>query len=97
MFTGSAVALITPMSADGSVDFDCLANLIEWQIEQGTKALVIAGTTGESATLDKAEHVEVIRRSAEVIAGRVPMIAGTGSNSTLQTVELSRFSGSVTI
>jgi 4-hydroxy-tetrahydrodipicolinate synthase len=93
MFTGSAVALITPMSADGSVDFDCLANLIEWQIEQGTAALVIAGTTGESATLDQPEHIDVIRRSAEVIAGRVPLIAGTGSNSTRQTIELSKSVG----
>ena len=89
MFKGSLVALVTPMSADGRVDFDCLRDLIDWQIEQGTNGLVIAGTTGESATLTKQEHIEVIRRSVDFVAGRIPVIAGTGSNSTQQTIELS--------
>ena len=89
MFKGSLVALVTPMSADGRVDFDCLRDLIDWQIDQGTHGLVIAGTTGESATLTKQEHIEVIRRSVDFVAGRIPVIAGTGSNSTQQTIELS--------
>ena len=89
MFKGSLVALVTPMSGDGGIDYDSLKRLIDWQIEQGTDGLVIAGTTGESSTLTKAEHVELIRRSADIVAGRVPVIAGTGSNSTRQTIELS--------
>jgi 4-hydroxy-tetrahydrodipicolinate synthase len=89
MLKGSFVALVTPMSADGRIDYECLEHLIDWQIEQGSNALVIAGTTGESATLSKTEHVELICRSAEIAAGRIPIIAGTGSNSTQQTIELS--------
>lgn len=89
MLKGSLVALVTPMSADGSIDYDSLHSLIDWQIDQGTDGLVIAGTTGESATLTKREHVELIRRSAEMVSGRIPVIAGTGSNSTRQTIELS--------
>jgi len=87
---GSLVALITPMQADGTVDYAGLERLIEHHIAAGTDGLVIAGTTGESATLATPEHIEVIRRSAEIINGRVPMIAGTGSNSTAQTIELSQ-------
>jgi 4-hydroxy-tetrahydrodipicolinate synthase len=78
------------MHADGAVDFARLERLIEWHVEQGTDALVIAGTTGESATLAKDEHVEVIRVAAACAAGRLPVIAGTGSNSTAQTIDLSR-------
>jgi 4-hydroxy-tetrahydrodipicolinate synthase len=81
------------MGADGTVDFDCLEKLVDWHVERGTDALVIAGTTGESATLLRDEHVEVIRVAAERAAGRVPVIAGTGSNSTAQTIELSRAVG----
>jgi 4-hydroxy-tetrahydrodipicolinate synthase len=90
MFSGSIVALVTPMGADGAVDFGCLERLVDWHVEAGTDALVIAGTTGESATLTKPEHVEVIRVAAARAAGRVPVIAGTGSNSTAQTIDLSR-------
>lgn len=90
MFSGSTVALVTPMLDDGTVDFACLERLVDFHVEQGTDGLVIAGTTGESATLTKPEHVEVIRVAAERAKGRIPVIAGTGSNSTAQTIDLSR-------
>ncbi|MCC7258243.1 MAG: 4-hydroxy-tetrahydrodipicolinate synthase [Gammaproteobacteria bacterium] len=90
MFSGSLVALVTPMSPDGAVDFACLERLVDWHVEQGTDALVIAGTTGESATLSRDEHIEVIRVAAVRAGGRIPVLAGTGSNSTAQTTELSR-------
>jgi len=89
MLKGSLVALVTPMSMDGRIDYECLERLIDWQVEQGSDALVIAGTTGESATLSKTEHVDLVRRSTEIAAGRIPIIAGTGSNSTQQTIDLS--------
>lgn len=97
MFSGSLVALVTPMRPDGAVDFPCLKKLVDWHVEQGTDALVIAGTTGESATLARDEHVEVIRVAAGHAAGRIPVIAGTGSNSTTQTIELSKAVGSLPI
>jgi 4-hydroxy-tetrahydrodipicolinate synthase len=90
MFSGSSVALVTPMSADGTVDFACLERLVDLHVTEGTDCLVITGTTGESATLSKSEHIEVIRVAAERAAGRIPVVAGTGSNSTAQTIELSR-------
>jgi 4-hydroxy-tetrahydrodipicolinate synthase len=90
MISGSLVAIVTPMTSDGSVDFAVLGKLIEWHIASGTDGLVIAGTTGESATLTKPEHVAVIEAAVEAAAGRIPVIAGTGSNSTAQTIELSR-------
>jgi 4-hydroxy-tetrahydrodipicolinate synthase len=93
MFTGSSVALVTPMEEGGRIDYDCLRSLIDWQVAAGTAALVIAGTTGESATLDKAEHAELIGIAVDFTAGRVPVIAGTGSNSTRQTIELSQAVG----
>lgn len=94
MFTGSLVALVTPMKrGNGRIDIDCLARLIDWHIDQGTAGIVVAGTTGESATLDKAEHVEILLAAAEIAAGRIPIIAGTGSNSTQQTIELSQVVG----
>ena len=89
MLKGSFVALVTPMSADGRIDYECLERLIDWHIEAGSNGLVIAGTTGESATLSRAEHVDLICRAAEIAAGRLPIIAGTGSNSTQQTINLS--------
>jgi 4-hydroxy-tetrahydrodipicolinate synthase len=89
MFEGSTVALITPMSAGGDIAYDELGALINFHIEAGTEALVIAGTTGESATLEKREHVELIDRACEMADGRVPIIAGTGSNATAQTLDLS--------
>ena len=89
MFHGSIVALVTPFDEHDRIDYDALRRLIEFHIGEGTNGLVIAGTTGESATLDKGEHVELIRRAAAMVAGRIPVIAGTGSNSTRQTVNLS--------
>ncbi|MBT8099720.1 MAG: 4-hydroxy-tetrahydrodipicolinate synthase, partial [Gammaproteobacteria bacterium] len=86
----SLVALVTPFNAKDQVDYGALARLIEFHIAEGSDGLVIAGTTGESATLEKAEHAELIRRSVEIAAGRLPIIAGTGSNSTAQTIGLSR-------
>ncbi|MDO4441120.1 MAG: 4-hydroxy-tetrahydrodipicolinate synthase [Moraxella sp.] len=85
---GSITALVTPMTADGAVDYDALAKLIDWQIDEGTHALVAVGTTGESATLSMDEHIEVIRFFVEHVAGRVPVIAGTGANNTLEAIEL---------
>ncbi|HET6629056.1 MAG TPA: 4-hydroxy-tetrahydrodipicolinate synthase [Woeseiaceae bacterium] len=89
MFTGSLVALVTPFDEHNRVDYAALERLIEFHIEAGTDGLVIAGTTGESATLEKGEHAELIARAVEIVAGRLPVIAGTGSNSTKQTIELS--------
>ena len=82
MLTGSIVALVTPMRIDGSVDWGALDRLIEWHIDSGTHGIVPMGTTGESATLDTNEHLQVIKRTIDVVAGRVPVIAGTGSNAT---------------
>ena len=90
MISGSLVALVTPMREDGSMDFACLDRLVDWHVEQGTDALVVAGTTGESATLATAEHVALIEAVVRRADDRLPVIAGTGSNSTAQTVELSR-------
>ena len=97
MFHGSFVALVTPMTEAGAVDFPCLRRLVDWHVDSGTDGLVIAGTTGESATLTREEHIEVIRVAAEQADGRVPVIAGTGSNSTRQTVDLSRAVGAAPI
>ena len=90
MFKGSLVALVTPFDGNNRVDFASLKRLIDFHVEQGSDGLVIAGTTGESATLARAEHIELITRAVEISAGRLPIIAGTGSNSTSQTVDLSR-------
>jgi 4-hydroxy-tetrahydrodipicolinate synthase len=91
MFQGSLVALITPMRADGAVDTDAYARLIEWQIAQGTHGIVPVGTTGESATLSHDEHRRCIDLAVEVTARRVPVIAGTGSNSTAEAVALTTY------
>jgi len=90
MFRGSMVALVTPMNSDGDVDFDSLRSLIEWHIAEGTNAIVAVGTTGESATLDEKEHCEVIRQVVQVVGGRIPVIAGTGANSTTEAISLTR-------
>lgn len=90
MFQGSLVALVTPFDADNRVDDAALKRLIEFHVDAGSDGLVIAGTTGESATLDKKEHADLIRRAVELVDGRLPVIAGTGSNSTAQTIKLSR-------
>jgi 4-hydroxy-tetrahydrodipicolinate synthase len=90
MFHGSMVALVSPMQSDGALDYPSLERLIEYHIEQGTDALVVVGTTGESATLDFDEHCEFIRRSVEMARNRVPVIAGTGANATQEAIELTR-------
>ena len=90
MFQGSMVALVTPMNEDGSLDVPTLRRLIDFHVENGTDALVIVGSTGESATLDMGEHCEVIRLAVEHCRGRIPVIAGTGSNSTTEAIELTR-------
>jgi 4-hydroxy-tetrahydrodipicolinate synthase len=90
MFKGSLVALITPMRADGSVDEKAYAALVDWQIKEGTNGVVPVGTTGESPTLSHAEHRRVVEIALEVAKGRVPVIAGTGSNSTEEAIELTR-------
>lgn len=88
MITGSMVALVTPMTAAGEVDWPALSALVEWHIDEGTNALVPVGTTGESATLTVAEHCEVIRRIVTQVRGRIPIIAGTGANATREAIEL---------
>jgi len=88
MITGSIVALITPMRADGAVDHEALAKAVDRVVEAGSAAIVSVGTTGESATLDVDEHTDVIRRTIDVAAGRVPIIAGTGANSTAEAIHL---------
>lgn len=90
MIQGSIVALVTPMEENGALDVESLHRLIEFHIEQGTDAIVAVGTTGESATLDEAEHCEVIRLTVKQVAGRVPVIAGTGANSTTEAISLTR-------
>ena len=86
MLTGSIVALVTPMQEDGEVAWDALDDLIEWHVQSGTHGIVPMGTTGESATLDTEEHLQVIKRTIDGVAGRVPVIAGTGSNSTAEAI-----------
>jgi 4-hydroxy-tetrahydrodipicolinate synthase len=90
MFTGSLVALVTPMLSDGSLDMPRFRALVDWHVEQGTDGLVIVGTTGESPTVVLEEHCELIRTAVEQAAGRIPIIAGTGANSTAEAIELSR-------
>ena len=90
IFRGVATAIVTPMNANG-VDYENFGRLIDWQIESGINALVIAGTTGEGSTLSDEEHREVLRFAYERIGGRVPSVAGTGSNDTAYAIELTKF------
>ena len=90
MFTGSMVAMVTPMHDDGGVDWDALERLVEHHIAQATDAIVSVGTTGESETLDHDEHGEVIARTVKAVAGRIPVIGGTGANSTSEAISLTR-------
>ena len=90
MITGSLVAIVTPMHEDGSVDLDSLAGLIEHHIEAGTDGIISVGTTGESATLNHDEHRMVIEKTIQCVNGRIPVIAGTGSNSTAEALELTK-------
>lgn len=95
MISGSLVALVTPMDSRGSLDWQALERLIGFHLEQGTDGIVAVGTSGESATLDMDEHKEVIRRVVDQVAGRIPVIAGTGANSTSEAVELTEAARSV--
>ena len=90
IFTGAGVAIVTPSNADGSINYDELGRLIDFNIENGTDAIIICGTTGESSTMTDEEHIECIRYAVEKTAGRVPVIAGTGSNHTEYAVNLSK-------
>ena len=90
MIKGSLVAVVSPMKADGTLDFDAYRNLLDWHIESGTSAIVAVGTTGESPTVSVEEHAQLIRVAAEHCRGRVPVIAGTGANSTREAIELTR-------
>jgi len=88
MFSGSIVALVTPMQADGAVDFSALERLVNFHIDNGTDGIVAVGTTGESATLGVEEHLAVVKATVKAAAGRVPVIAGSGANSTAEAIEL---------
>ncbi len=90
MITGSIVALVTPMDADGEIDWQKLTELLEWHISEGTSAIVPVGTTGESATLTISEHCQVVEHVVRIVNGRVPVIAGTGGNATQEAIELTR-------
>ena len=91
MITGSLVAIVTPMLDDGSLDYPRLRSLIDWHVAEGSDGIVIVGTTGESPTVDVDEHCELIRVAVKHAAGRLPVVAGTGANSTAEAVELARF------
>lgn len=90
MITGSLVAIVSPMHEDGSLDFDAYRRLIEWHIAEGTSAIVAVGTTGESPTVNPEEHGELIRVAVETVGKRIPVIAGTGGNSTAEAIELTQ-------
>ena len=90
MITGSLVALVTPMHANGEIDWSALKSLVEWHVAEGTHGIVAVGTTGESATLTVDEHCAVIKSVIETVNGRIPVIAGTGANSTREAIELTR-------
>ncbi len=90
MMRGSFVALVTPMTSDGSVDYSSLRKLVDWHVAQGTDGIVSVGTTGESATIDEEEHCELIRRTVEFADGRIPVMAGTGANATSEAIRLTR-------
>jgi 4-hydroxy-tetrahydrodipicolinate synthase len=95
MIKGSIVAIVTPMHQDGSLDLPGLKKLIDWHIAEGTDAIVIVGTTGESPTVTVEEHCELIRLCVDHVAGRIPVIAGTGGNSTSEAIELTTYAKSV--
>lgn len=90
IFRGSGVAIVTPMHDNGEVNYESFGKLIEFQIENGTDAIIVCGTTGESSTLTHEEHLDVIRYCIKAVNGRVPVVAGTGSNCTQTAVYLSR-------
>ena len=90
MIQGSIPAIVTPMNVDGSLDLPALRRLLDWHISEGSDAVVVVGTTGESPTVDQEEHCALIRATVEHVAGRIPVIAGTGANSTREAIELAR-------
>lgn len=90
IFTGSGVAIVTPFKANGSVDFDKLGELIEFQIKNNTDAIIICGTTGESSTMPDDEHISVVKYACDKVAGRIPVVAGAGSNDTAHAINLSK-------
>ena len=90
LFTGAGVALITPMNPDGSVNYDKLAELVDWHIQNGTDALFVCCTTGEASTLSSPEHLEALRVAIDRAAHRIPVIAGTGSNDTAHCMDMCR-------
>ena len=90
LFTGSGVAIVTPMNADGTVNFESLTQLLDFHIQSGTDAIISCGTTGEASTLNDAEHLDVIEHCVKVVNKRIPVIAGTGSNDTRHAIELSK-------
>lgn len=94
VFTGAATAIVTPLTADG-VDYEAFGRLLDWQVEEGIDAIVVCGTTGESSTLTDEEHKDAIKFATERIAGRVPVIAGTGSNDTAYALELTKYASDV--
>jgi 4-hydroxy-tetrahydrodipicolinate synthase len=95
MIKGSIVAIVSPMREDGSLDFDAYRRLIEWHVAEGTSAIVAVGTTGESPTVDPEEHGELIRIAVEAVKGHIPVIAGTGGNSTSEAIDLTRHAKAV--
>src|SRR5258708_36085541 len=95
MRSGSLVAIVTPMLPDGALDLPRLKALIDWHVAEGTDGIVIVGTTGESPTVDVEEHCRLIESAVEFAAGRVPVVAGTGGNSTREAIELTRFARKV--
>ena len=95
MISGSMVALVTPMDAQGALDWDSLSKLVDFHLQEGTNAIVAVGTTGESATLTVDEHIEVVRRVVDQVNGRIPVIAGTGANSTREAIELTELAKGV--
>jgi 4-hydroxy-tetrahydrodipicolinate synthase len=95
MFSGSIVAIVTPMQADGAVDFGALDRLVQFHLDNRTDGIVAVGTTGESATLDVEEHIEVVRRIVQKASKRIPVIAGTGANATAEAIELTKRSKDV--
>ena len=90
IFTGSGVAIVTPFHEDESVNYDKLDELLDYHCNNGTDSIIICGTTGESSTLSEEEHMDVVKFAIDRVKGRIPVIAGTGSNSTLTTIQMSK-------
>src|SRR5436189_5653360 len=91
MLSGSLVAIVTPMLADGALDLPRLKSLVDWHVQEGTDGIVIVGTTGESPTVDVEEHQALIQAAVDYAAGRIPVVAGTGGNSTKEAIALTQY------